>query len=38
MAPGQQADEHAIHHVLLTDYYFADFLTHLVEMTGGYLE
>ncbi len=38
MAAGEQADQDAIDHVLLADDDLADFLAHLIEMTGGELE
>ncbi len=38
MPARQQADQDAIHHVLLADDDLADFLAHLIEMTGGELE
>jgi hypothetical protein len=38
VASRQQADEDAIDHMLLTDDDFADFLAHLVEVTGGELD
>ena len=37
MAAGEEADEDAIDHMLLADDNFADFLAHLIEMTGGEL-
>ncbi len=38
VAAGQQADQDAVDHVLLADDDFADFLAHLIEMTGGELK
>ncbi len=38
VAAGEQADQHAIDDVLLADDDLADFLAHLIEMTGGELE
>ena len=37
VAAPEEADEDAIDHVLLADDDFADFLAHLIEMTGGEL-
>jgi hypothetical protein len=38
MASGQQADQNTIDDVLLTDNDLADFLAHLIEMTGSKLK
>ena len=38
VAAGEQADQDAIDDVLLADDDLADFLAHLIEMTGGELE
>ena len=38
MPAGQQADEHTVHHFLLADNYFSDFLTHPIELLGGELK
>src|SRR5271166_1470861 len=38
MPPRQQADEDTIDHVLLADNDLADFLAHLIQMTGGKLK
>jgi hypothetical protein len=38
VAAGEQADEHAIHDALLADDNFANFLAHLVKVTGSLLD
>lgn len=35
MASGDHADENAVYHLALTDNYFADLLSDLVEMLDG---
>jgi hypothetical protein len=37
MAARQQANQHTVHHVLLADNDLADFIAHLIQMTGGEL-
>jgi hypothetical protein len=38
VSPGQQADEHSIHHFLLANNHFADFLAHPIQLLGGELK
>ena len=37
MASGEEADKDTVDYMLLADDDFADFLAHLIEMTGGEL-